>query len=73
MVTQYETENEEKLMNVQGKALHFWMQICRFNFGTFEKEESKKFLRMGIIFAPIIETYWTLISLKESIFIQLIE
>lgn len=46
--------------------------ICRFNFGEFEREEFKKFLRMGLIFALIIGVYWTLRPLKDSIFIQLV-
>ena len=60
-------------MTINEKILSFWMQMCRFNFGTFEKEEFKKFLRMGLIFACIIGTYWTLRPLKDSIFIQLVD
>ncbi|QVL55520.1 MAG: hypothetical protein KFB95_09485 [Simkaniaceae bacterium] len=52
--------------------LHFFQWICRFNFGIFEKEEFKKFLRFGLIFALIIGIYWTLRPLKDSIFIQLV-
>lgn len=46
--------------------------LCKFNFGHFEKEEFKKFLKMGAIFALIIGVYWTLRPLKDSIFIQLV-
>lgn len=53
--------------------LSFFQWICRFNFGNFEKEEFKKFLRMGLIFALIIGVYWTLRPLKDSIFIQLVD
>ena len=53
--------------------LHFFQWICRFNFGIFEKEEFKKFLRFGLIFALIIGIYWTLRPLKDSIFIQLVD
>jgi len=49
------------------------MLVCRFNFGVFEKEEFKKFLRMGLIFALIIGIYWTLRPLKDSIFIQFVD
>lgn len=49
------------------------MGICRFNFGKFEREEFKKFLRMGMIFALIIGLYWTLRPLKDSIFMQLVD
>lgn len=48
------------------------MKIFRFNFGTFEINEFKKFLYMGGIFALIIGVYWTLRPLKDSIFIQLV-
>lgn len=47
-------------------------RICRFNFGDFETEEFKKFLRMGIIFALIIGVYWTLRPLKDAVFIHLV-
>ncbi|MGD0665603.1 MAG: Npt1/Npt2 family nucleotide transporter [Rhabdochlamydiaceae bacterium] len=53
--------------------LKFFQWICKFNFGTFEKEEFKKFLRMGLIFALIIGVYWTLRPLKDAIFIQLVD
>jgi len=60
-------------VNIQEKLLSLGMVVCRFNFGTFEKEEFKKFLRMGLIFALIIGIYWTLRPLKDSIFIQLVD
>lgn len=53
--------------------LQFFQTICRFNFGNFEKEEFKKFCRMGLIFALIIGVYWTLRPLKDAIFIQLVD
>lgn len=53
--------------------LDFFQWICRFNFGTFEKEEFKKFLRMGLIFIMIIGVYWTLRPLKDAIFIHLVD
>ncbi len=53
--------------------LKFFQYICRFNFGHFEREEFKKFLRMGLIFALIIGVYWTLRPLKDAIFIQLVD
>lgn len=52
--------------------LKFFQWICRFNFGNFEREEFKKFLRMGLIFALIIGVYWTLRPLKDAVFIQLV-
>lgn len=41
-------------------------------FGDFEREEFKKFLRMGLIFAFIIGCYWTMRVLKDSVFINLV-
>jgi ATP:ADP antiporter, AAA family len=52
--------------------LGFCQSICRFNFGDFEREEFKKFLKLGLIFALIIGVYWTLRPLKDSIFIELV-
>jgi AAA family ATP:ADP antiporter len=47
--------------------------VLRPVFGEFEKEEFKKFLRMGTIFALIIGVYWTLRPLKDSVFINLVD
>ena len=59
-------------MDKTSSVLRFFQTICRFNFGNFEKEEFKKFLRMGLIFALIIGVYWTLRPLKDAVFIQLV-
>src|ERR1700754_3155264 len=53
--------------------LSFFQSIARFNFGNFEKEEFRKFCRMGLIFALIIGVYWTLRPLKDAVFIQLVD
>ena len=53
--------------------LTLFQKMCRFNFGDFEREEFKKFLRMGLIFALIIGVYWTLRPIKDAIFIQLVD
>lgn len=60
-------------MNIKRGLLRFFQKICKFNFGEFELEEFKKFLRMGLIFALIIGVYWTLRPLKDAIFIQLVD
>lgn len=52
--------------------LSFLQTIVKPIFGTFEKEEFKKFLRMGLIFACIIGSYWTIRTLKNAIFITLV-
>jgi ATP:ADP antiporter, AAA family len=59
-------------MNEKKGVLSFFQWICKFNFGDFGREEFKKFLRMGVIFALIIGVYWTLRPLKDAIFIQLV-
>lgn len=41
-------------------------------FGSFEREEFKKFLRLGSIFAFIIGTYWAIRPLKNVIFSKLV-
>ncbi|KKR96152.1 MAG: hypothetical protein UU47_C0018G0012 [candidate division TM6 bacterium GW2011_GWE2_41_16] len=41
-------------------------------FGSFETEELKKFLKLGLIFATIIGTYWTLRVLKKAVFYKLV-
>jgi AAA family ATP:ADP antiporter len=60
-------------MDKTSGLLKFFQSICRFNFGDFEKEEFKKFLRMGVIFALMIGVYWTLRPLKDAVFIQLVD
>ena len=59
-------------MSAPNKILKIFQNICRFNFGNFETEEFKKFLRIGLIFAVIIGVYWTLRPLKDAVFIQLV-
>ncbi len=61
------------MAKASGGVLGFFQTICRFNFGNFEREEFKKFLRMGLIFALIIGVYWTLRPLKDAVFIQLVD
>lgn len=60
-------------MDIGNRFLQFFQYICRFNFGDFDKEEFKKFLRMGLIFALIIGVYWTLRPIKDAVFIQLVD
>lgn len=59
-------------MDKTSGVLRFFQWVARFNFGNFEKEEFKKFLRMGVIFALMIGVYWTLRPLKDALFIQLV-
>ncbi len=60
-------------MDKTSAILRFFQTICRFNFGNFEKEEFKKFIKMGVIFALMIGVYWTLRPLKDAVFIQLVD
>ena len=48
------------------------MRICKLNFGEFEENEFKKFMRMGMIMSMIIGIYWTLRPLKNSLFNQFV-
>lgn len=50
----------------------FFQAIFRPLFGSFEREEFKKFVRMGLIFAFIIGSYWTLRVLKDATFANLV-
>ena len=59
-------------MDKTSGLLRFFQSICRFNFGNFEKEEFKKFIKMGLIFALMIGVYWTLRPLKDAVFVQLV-
>src|SRR3989304_7730148 len=51
--------------------LSFFQVIIKPVFGTFEREELKKFLRLGITFFLIIGSYWTMRGLKKAIFFKL--
>lgn len=44
------------------------IRFLKWWFGDFTKEEIKKFLSLGTIFAFVIGFYWTLRPLKDSIF-----
>lgn len=48
-------------------------KIVRPIFGDFEREEFKKFIRMGLIFAFIIGSYWTIRVLKNAVFVGLVD
>ena len=50
----------------------FMQTIFKPIFGSFEREEFKKFLRMGLIFAFIIGSYWTMRVLKDAVILNLI-
>lgn len=47
--------------------------IAGFMFGEFEPAEFKKFFSMGFIFSLIIGSYWTLRTLKNGIFNNLVD
>lgn len=46
------------------------MMINMPMFGLFERNELKKFMRLGVVFSCIIGTYWALGMLKQAIFCQ---
>ena len=41
-------------------------------FGPFTKEELKKYVILGIIFAFIVGTYWTIKPLKDALFSSIV-
>lgn len=47
-------------------------QFFKAWFGDFSKEELKKFILLGGIFAFVIGVYWTLRPMKDSIFMSLV-
>jgi ATP:ADP antiporter, AAA family len=51
--------------------ISFLQTIFRPIFGSFEKEELKKYLRMGATFTFIIGSYWTMRALKNALFCTL--
>ncbi len=53
--------------------LKFFQSLCRLSFGDFEREEFKKFIKMGLIFALMIGIYWTLRPLKDAVFMQIVD
>lgn len=56
---------------MQAKASNPIISFLKAWFGDFQKEELKKFLKLGGIFAFVIGVYWTLRPLKDSIFSSL--
>ncbi len=52
--------------------ISLFQKLSKPIFGNFEREEFKKFLRMGLIFAFVLGSYWTLRALKDSVLIDLI-
>lgn len=53
---------------MQAKASNPITSFLKAWFGDFHKEELKKFLKLGVIFAFVIGVYWTLRPLKDSLF-----
>lgn len=50
----------------------FFQQLFSPVFGSFEREEFKKFLKMGAVFSAVIGSYWTLGTIKEALISTLI-
>ena len=57
---------------MQAKASNPITSFLKAWFGDFHKEELKKFLKLGAIFALVIGVYWTLRPLKDSIFSSIV-
>ncbi len=56
----------------KGSMLNKVVSFLKYWFGDFSKEELKKFLFLGFIFALILGTYWTLRPMKDSFFGSLV-
>lgn len=52
--------------------ISLFQKIAKPIFGNFEREEFKKFLRMGLAFTFILGSYWTMRVLKNSLFSTLV-
>jgi hypothetical protein len=50
-------------MNIRGQLLQFFQKICSYTFGSFEKEEFKKFLKNGAYFFP---NHWGLLDTSSQ-------
>lgn len=50
----------------------FFQNILQPIFGTFEQEEFKKFVRMGLALSCVLGAYWILLVLKNALFCQLV-
>jgi AAA family ATP:ADP antiporter len=48
------------------------MKCCKFNFGEFEEQEFRKFIRLGFIYFMVVGIYWIIRPLKDSVFAQLV-
>ena len=57
---------------MQAKASNPIISFLKAWFGDFEREELKKFLKLGGIFALVIGVYWTLRPLKDSLFSSIV-
>ena len=57
---------------MQAKASNPITSFLKAWFGDFQKEELKKFLKLGGIFALVIGVYWTLRPLKDSLFSSIV-
>src|SRR5947207_15276142 len=52
------------------KIIDFFQYLMKPIFGDFEKEEFKKFVRMGFIFSVIIGSFWTIGTLRNALFLM---
>ena len=60
------------LVKKDSMIVTFFQNVFSPLFGSFEREEFKKFLKMGAVFSAIIGSYWTLGTIKEALISTLI-
>ncbi len=57
--------------HILASFLNLIISFLKWMFGNFSKEELKKFILLGVIFAFVIGVYWTLRPMKDSIFMSM--
>lgn len=50
----------------------YLLKYLKLWFGDFKKEELKKYISLGLIFAIVIGVYWTLRPIKDTIFCSMV-
>jgi AAA family ATP:ADP antiporter len=48
------------------------MKLFTHNFGKFEEQEFRKFVRLGFVYFMVVGIYWTIRPLKDSVFMNLV-
>ena len=52
--------------------MDYLQSLCKFSFGTFERNEFRRFCQLGVIFTLILGSYTALRPIKDAVFIGLV-